>query len=49
MLDSGASSNVMTRKIMEQLNLRVTPPYHNVYAMDAIEVEVVAINLKFTS
>ena len=30
MLDSGASSNVMTRKVMEQLNLRVTRTYHNV-------------------
>ena len=41
MLDSGASSNVMIRKLMEQLNLRVTQPYHNVCAMDAREVEVV--------
>ena len=45
MLDSGASSNVMTRKVMEQLNLRVTQPYHNVCAMDAREVEVVGIIL----
>ena len=45
MLDSGASSNVMTIKVMEQLNLRVTRPYHNVCAMDAREVEVVGIIL----
>ena len=45
MLDSCASSNVMTRKVMEQLNLRVTRTYHNVCAMDAREVEVVAIIL----
>ena len=45
MLDSGGSSNVMTRKVMEQLNLRVTRPYHNVCAMDAREVEVVGIIL----
>ena len=38
MLDSGASSNVVTRKVMEQLNLRITRPYHNVCAMDAREV-----------
>ena len=44
MLDLGASSNVMTRKVMEQLNLRVTRPYHNVCAMDAREVEVVGIS-----
>ena len=45
MLDSGASSNVMTRKAMEQLNLRVTRPYHDVCVMDAREVEVVGIIL----
>ena len=44
-LDSSASSNVMTRKVMEQLNLRVTWPYHNVCAMDAREVELVGIIL----
>ena len=38
-------SNFMTRKVMEQLNLRVTRPYHNVCAMDAREVEVVGIIL----
>ena len=38
-------SNVMTRKVMEQLNLRVARPYHNVCAMDAREVEVVGIIL----
>ena len=45
MLDLGASSNVMTRKVMEQLNLRVTRPYHNVCAMDAREINVVGIIL----
>ena len=30
---------------MEQLNIRVTRPYHNVCAMDAREVEVVRIIL----
>ena len=44
-LDSSASSNVITRKVMEQLNLRITRPYHNVCAMDAREVEVVGIIL----
>ena len=38
MLDSGASSNVITRKVMEHLNLRIIRPYHNVCAMDAREV-----------
>ena len=45
MLDSGASSNVITRKVMEQLNLRIARPYHNVCAMDAREVDVVGIIL----
>ena len=45
MLDSGASSNVMTIKVMEYLNIRVIRPYHNVCAMDARGVEVVGIIL----
>ena len=45
MLDSGASLNAITRKVMEQLNLRITRPYHNVCAMDAREVNVVGIIL----
>ena len=45
MLNPGASSNVITRKVMEQLNLRITQPYHNVCAIDAREVEVVGIVL----
>ena len=40
MLDSGASSNVMTKKIMEILNLRISRPYHNICAMDSKKIEV---------
>jgi hypothetical protein len=40
MLDSGASSNVMTKKVMEQLNLRISRPYHNICAMDSKTIEV---------
>jgi hypothetical protein len=40
MLDSGASSNVMTWKVMEQLNLKISRPYHNVCAMDSREIKV---------
>ena len=29
MLDFGSSSNIMTRKVMKQLNLKTTRPYHN--------------------
>ena len=44
-LDSGASSNVMTKKVMEQLNLKITRPYHNVCSIDAREIDVVGIIL----
>jgi hypothetical protein len=40
MLDSGASSNVMTKKVMELLNLRISRPYHNICAMDSKTIEV---------
>ena len=40
MLDSVASSNVKRRKVMEQLNRRISRPYHNVCAMDTREVDV---------
>jgi hypothetical protein len=40
MLDSGASSNVMTKKVMERLNLRISRPYHNICAMDSKTIEV---------
>ena len=32
---------------MEQLNLKITRPYHNIYAMDSREVKVVGIVLGF--
>jgi hypothetical protein len=40
MLDSGATSNVMTKKVMEQLNLRISRPYHNICDMDSRTIEV---------
>ena len=49
MLDSGSSSNITTKKVMEQLNLKITRPYHNVCAMDSREVEVVGIIFGFSS
>ncbi len=33
LIDSRASSNVMTKKVMEQLNLRISRLYHNICAM----------------
>ena len=39
-LDSRASSNVMTKKVMEQLNLRISRPYHNICAMDSKMIKV---------
>jgi hypothetical protein len=40
MLDYGVSSNVMTKKVMEQLNLIISRPYHNIYAMDSKMIKV---------
>jgi hypothetical protein len=40
MLDSGASSNVRIKKVMEQLNLRISRPYHNICAMDSKAIKV---------
>ena len=40
MLDSGASACVTTKRVMEQLNLRVSRPYYNICAMDSKKIEV---------
>jgi hypothetical protein len=40
MLDSGASTNVMTLEIMNELGLKISKPYRNVQAMDSREVQV---------
>ena len=47
MVDSGASSNIMTKKVMEKMGLRITRPYQNVCAMDSREIDVVGIILNF--
>jgi hypothetical protein len=45
MFDFGPSSNIITKKVMQQLNLNVTRPYHNVCAMDSMEINNVGIIL----
>jgi hypothetical protein len=40
MLDSGASTNVMTLKVMKQLGLEITRPYGNVCGIDSKEIRV---------
>jgi hypothetical protein len=40
MLDSRTSSNVMTKKVMEQLNLRISRPYLKICAMDSKMIKV---------
>jgi hypothetical protein len=40
MLDYGASSNVMSLKVMEQLGLKTTQPYGNVCGIDSKMVKV---------
>lgn len=49
MYESSASSNVITKKVMNQLNLKVTRPYRNVCAMDSREVEVLGLQLKLAN
>jgi hypothetical protein len=39
MYDSGASSNIITKGIMQRLGLKITRPYKNVCAMDSREIE----------
>ena len=39
MYDLGASSNIITKGIMQRLGLKITRPYHNVYVMDYREIE----------
>jgi hypothetical protein len=43
MYDSGASSNIITKGIMQRLGLKVTRPYQNICAMDSREVETLGI------
>jgi hypothetical protein len=43
MLDSGASTNVMTLEIMHELGLQITKPYRNVQEMDAREIQVCGV------
>jgi hypothetical protein len=40
MLDSGASTNVMSLKVMKQLGLKTTHPYGNVCGIDSKKVKV---------
>ena len=40
MLDSGTSACVMTKRVMEQLNLRISRPYYNICAMDSKKIGV---------
>jgi hypothetical protein len=40
MLDSGASTNVMTLKVMKQLGLEITRPYGNVCGIDSKSIGV---------
>jgi hypothetical protein len=40
MLDSRASANVMSLKVMEHLGLNISIPYMNICAMDSREVKV---------
>jgi len=43
MLDSRASTNVMSLKVMKQLGLKATRPYANVCGIDSRKVEVLGV------
>jgi hypothetical protein len=43
MLDSGASANVISLKVMKQLGLKTTRPYGNVCGIDSRRVEVLGV------
>jgi hypothetical protein len=45
MYDSRASSNIITKNVMELMNLKITRLYHNVCVMDSIEIETHGIIL----
>jgi len=43
MLDSGASTNVIPKTVMQQLGLKVTMPYWNICSMDMREVRFLGV------
>jgi hypothetical protein len=43
MLDSGASTNVISLKVMKQLDLKTTRPYENVCGIDSRRVKVLGV------
>jgi hypothetical protein len=43
MLDSGASSNVISLKVMKQIGLKTTQPYGNVCGIDSRRVKVLGV------
>jgi hypothetical protein len=43
MYDSGASSNIITKGIMQRIGFKVTRPYQNICVMDSREVETLRI------
>jgi len=43
MLDFDASKTIMTKKVMDQLNLRICRHYHNIFSMDSRKVEFLRV------
>ena len=43
LLDSGASHNLMPKEIMEDLQLSITKPYHDLYAFDSRAVKCLGV------
>nr|QHR90275.1 hypothetical protein Q903MT_gene4298 [Picea sitchensis] len=43
LLDSGASHNLMPKKVMDELGLEITKPYHDLYSLDSKRVKCLGV------
>ena len=43
LLDSGASHNLMPKKVMDELELQVTKEYHDLYTFDSKKAKCIGI------
>jgi len=43
LLDSGASHNLMPKKVMDELGLEMTKPYHDLYSLDSKRVKCLGV------
>ena len=43
LLDSGASHNLMPKEVMDELNLNITKPYHDLFSFDSRKVKFLSL------